>query len=160
MLLNHDVETLQTMPFFSKIEPTKLKLIAYTGQRLIYKPNDIIFNKGDIGSTVLIILDGVAEAILPTSTHPHLIATVKKGEIIGELAVLCGIPRTLTLIAKTEVIALSLDKDLFIRLMREIPDFAIQMVHDLANRLAHTLKELDHKMGRGHNLETLIENTH
>ena len=36
MNLNEEVEVLKGVPIFSKIEPAKLKLIAFTGERMTY----------------------------------------------------------------------------------------------------------------------------
>ncbi|MDP1724756.1 MAG: cyclic nucleotide-binding domain-containing protein [Alphaproteobacteria bacterium] len=146
MLLEDDVNLLKTIPLFSKIEPNKLKLIAFTGERLIFKKGDVIFNKGEEGQTIMIILEGEANVVLPTQKHVEPIAIVKKGEIIGEIATLCNIPRTMTLIARTDSIFLSLTKELFLKLIREIPDLAVQIIHDLAKRLANTIEQFEAKI--------------
>lgn len=145
MLLDEDVELLKAIPLFSKIEPNKLKLIAFTAERIVFQPKEPLFNRGEIGHDVMIILEGKATAMLPNKDKDVTISSIHQGEIVGEIAVLCGTPRLLTLIADTEVTVLSLDKDLFIKLMREIPDLAVQIVHDLARRLASTLEQLDQK---------------
>jgi CRP/FNR family cyclic AMP-dependent transcriptional regulator len=147
MLLEDDVRLLKTIPLFSKIETNRLKLIAFTAERVIFKKGDLIFNKGDEGKTIMIILEGEANVVLPTPSHDETFAIVKKGEIIGEIATLCNIPRTMSLIARTDCVFLSLSKDLFLKLIREIPDLAVQIIHDLARRLANTIQQFETKIG-------------
>lgn len=144
MLLDKDVELLKAIPLFSKIDPRKLKLIAFTAKRTVYKPQEIIFKKGDPGHDVLILLEGKANATLP-GNNTNITITVHQGEIAGEVSVLCGTPRMVTLTADSAVTVLSLEKDLFTKLLKEIPDLAVQIVYDLARRLASTVEQLDRK---------------
>ena len=40
MSLHQDVEVLRTIPLFAKIEPSKLKLLAFTSERLEFMDGD------------------------------------------------------------------------------------------------------------------------
>ena len=52
MSLQQDVDLLRNIPLFAKIEPSKLKLLAFTAERLT-------FNQGDGTDTILDYQDGV-----------------------------------------------------------------------------------------------------
>ena len=49
MNLNEEVEVLKGVPIFSKIEPAKLKLIAFTGERMTYRAGQEVCHQGDLG---------------------------------------------------------------------------------------------------------------
>ena len=64
MSLNEDVERLRKIPLFAKIEPSKLKLLAFTAQRLTFNANESLFHQGDIGDAAYIIIDGSADVVV------------------------------------------------------------------------------------------------
>lgn len=146
MILDDDVRLLQTIPLFARIEPNKLKLIAFTAERVLFKKEDIIFKKGDPGRTILIILEGEAKVVLISKKGSETFAKVRKGEVVGEIATLCDVPRTMTMVADSECVCLSLTKDLFLKLIREIPDLAEQIICDLARRMANTIHQFESKI--------------
>lgn len=47
MLLKDEVGMLQRVPLFAAIEPTKLKLLAFTSDRVSYSAGQILFRQGD-----------------------------------------------------------------------------------------------------------------
>ena len=49
MSLQEEVDLLRTIPLFSKIEPSRLKLLAFTAQRLTFAPGDLLCRQGDEG---------------------------------------------------------------------------------------------------------------
>ncbi|TIR56227.1 MAG: Crp/Fnr family transcriptional regulator, partial [Mesorhizobium sp.] len=56
MLLKDEVGMLQRVPLFSGIEPTKLKLLAFTSDRVSYSAGQILFRQGDEGDAAYVIL--------------------------------------------------------------------------------------------------------
>ena len=64
MSLSQDVEVLRTIPLFAKIEPPKLKLLAFTSERLEFMDGDALFHQGDVGDAAYIILRGRADVMV------------------------------------------------------------------------------------------------
>ena len=58
MSLNEEVDLLRQIPLFSKIDPSKLKLLAFTSERLSFGSGQDLFQQGDVGDTAYIIIDG------------------------------------------------------------------------------------------------------
>jgi CRP/FNR family cyclic AMP-dependent transcriptional regulator len=142
MSLQEEVDLLRRIPVFAKIEPSKLKLLAFTSERLKYAANDLIFKQGDPGDAAYIIIRGTADVILETPKGPMIVATLKDNDFVGEISILCDVPRTATIQAKTELEALCISKDLFFRLVREFPEMAVEIMHVLASRLELTTSRL------------------
>ena len=103
MSLIKDVEVLRSIPIFAKIEPAKLKLLAFTSERLQFMDGDEICHQGEVGDAAYIILDGEADVLVDTPGGALRVATVGKNDIIGEIAILCDVPRTATVTASTDV---------------------------------------------------------
>jgi hypothetical protein len=49
MSLAKDVEVLSDIPLFAKVNPAKLKLLAFTSERLEYLSGDELFQQDDYG---------------------------------------------------------------------------------------------------------------
>lgn len=147
MSLKEEADLLRRIPVFAKIEPAKLKLLAFTSERLTYTAKEIVFRQGDPGDAAYVIIRGEADVILETADGPLTVATLKENDFVGEIAILCDVPRTATIQAKTELEALCISKDLFFRLVREFPEMAIEIMRVLASRLELTTARLHQTSG-------------
>ena len=142
MSINEEVELLQQIPLFAKIEPSKLKLLAFTSARLTFRAEDELFHQGDVGDAAYIIIGGEADVILTTDSGDIIVATFKRNDIVGEIAILCDVPRTATVKAKEELEVLKISKDLFFRMVGEFPQMAVEIMRELALRLDRTTDQL------------------
>jgi len=133
--LNEEVELLRNIPLFANIEPSKLKLLAFTSERVAYEPGQELFKQGDDGDAAYIIIGGEADIIIETANGPFTVATFKRNDIVGEIAILCDVPRTATVQAKAKLETLVISKELFYRLVLEFPQIAVEIMRELAQRL-------------------------
>ena len=142
MSLNEDVERLRNIPLFAKIEPSKLKLLAFTAQRLTFNADESLFHQGDIGDAAYIIIDGNADVVVDTPNGPITVATLGKNAFVGEIAILCDVPRTATVTATSELTTICISKELFFQLVDQFPQMAIEIMRELAHRLELTTRDL------------------
>lgn len=139
MSLNQEVELLRSIPLFAKIEPSKLKLLAFTSERLTFQPGQSLCHQGDIGDAAYLIVDGTADVIIEGDDGSQLtVAQVGKNAFIGEIAILCDVPRTATITATSRLETLRISKDLFFRLVNEFPTMAVEIMRELARRQEQT----------------------
>jgi CRP/FNR family transcriptional regulator, cyclic AMP receptor protein len=153
MSLNKDVEVLRSIPIFAKIEPAKLKLLAFTSERLRFMAGDQLCRQGDVGDAAYIILEGDADVLVDTPRGTIKVATVGRNDIIGEIAILCDVPRTATVTARSDVETLKISKDGFFHLVTQFPQIGVEVMHELASRLHHTTQALSAAKGRLSELE-------
>lgn len=138
MSLNEEVELLKNIPLFAKIEPSKLKLLAFTSERLNYADGQVLFNQGDSGDAAYIIIGGTASVLIGTGNGMVEVAQLSKGDVVGEIAILCDVPRTATVQAKESLITLKINKEGFFRLVTDFPQIAVEIMRELAARLEQT----------------------
>ena len=152
MSLQQEFELLRKIPMFANIEPAKLKLLAFTSERLSYTDGEVLFRQGESGDAAFLIIAGEADVTIETETGPLTVATLGDHDFVGELAILCDVPRTATVTARSELEALRIEKDLFFRLIGEFPEIAKEVMRELANRLVHSnaqLREMAMKSEKG-----------
>lgn len=149
MSLQQDVDLLRNIPLFAKIEPSKLKLLAFTAQRLSFAEGDVICEQGDEGDSAYIIIDGEADVIVATDSGPVTVATLKKNDFLGETAILCDVPRTATVRARSDLETLMISKDLFFQLVSQFPSMSIEIMRELARRVERTTAQLREAVSSG-----------
>ena len=142
MNLNEEVEILKGVPIFSKIEAARLKLIAFTGERMTFNPGQEICHQGDPGDAMYVILGGVADIMIDTPNGQLRVAQLKKNGFFGETAILCEAPRNATVKASETLLTLKINKDMFYRLVSEFPTMAIEMMRELAHRVEDANQKL------------------
>ena len=148
MSLQEDVERLRSIPLFAKIEPSKLKLLAFTAQRLTFNPGESLFQQGDVGDAAYIITDGSADVVVATPTGPLTVAQVGTNDFVGEIAILCDVPRTATITATNTLSTMRISKELFFELVSQFPEISVEMMRVLAHRLDVTTRQLQNEVSK------------
>ncbi|MGF1631947.1 MAG: cyclic nucleotide-binding domain-containing protein [Kiloniellaceae bacterium] len=142
MSIDQEVEILRRIPIFAKIDPAKLKLMAFASERVTYKPGQLLFKQGERGDAAFIVLHGTADVLIDADDGLLRVASLSENEIIGEIAILCDIPRTATVRAETELTTLRITADLFFRMLMDFPEMGVEVMRVLAHRLEQTTAQL------------------
>ena len=137
-MLNQEVDALKRIKLFSNIDPSKLKLLAFASERVVYEPGRVLFREGDRADAAYLVLEGSADVIISSPKGPVTVSTIEKDSFVGEVAVLCDVPRTATVTAVKRVDALKIRKDVFFQLLNDVPSMAIEVMRELAERLDAT----------------------
>lgn len=142
MQLNDEVELLRKVALFSNIEPAKLKLLAFTSERMNFDAGQSLTRQGDLGDAAYLILSGEADILVDAGGGPVRVASVGRNGLVGEMAVLRDQPRTATVTAVTDVSTLKITKESFFQLIEDSPKIAIELMGILAQRLETTTIDL------------------
>lgn len=148
MSIKEEVDILRNIPLFAKLEPAKLKLLAFTSERLTFAPGQPLFNQGDAGDAAYVIIDGEADVLVDTAAGKTRVATLGRNAIVGEIAILCDVPRTATVLANSPLTVLRIAKDTFFRLVTEFPQMAVEIMRELALRVERMNAQLREAMSR------------
>lgn len=142
MSLEQEVELIRQFPIFQKIQPAMQKLLCFGSERLTYDVGQTLIREGEAADAVYVLIEGAVEITIASRTGPIVVNTSGRNEIIGEIAIFGDVPRTATVTATSRVEALKISKDLFINVVRQNPDAAIELLRILATRLANTTRQL------------------
>src|SRR6202034_2855213 len=140
--LQQEYELLRQVRFFSDIEPSKLKLLAFMSERVGFDDGKILCRQGDPGDAAYLIIDGEVDIVLEGPAGPITVATLGANEIVGDMAILTRAPRAATMRAKGRLVALRIAKDPFMRMVREFPNMAVSIMQELAHRVEATNNQL------------------
>jgi CRP/FNR family cyclic AMP-dependent transcriptional regulator len=139
MSLNEEVEMLRRIQLFAKVEPAKLKLLAFTSERAMFKADEILFHQGDAADSAYIIVAGeVAIDVESPGGGSTRVAKLGKDQIVGEIGILADVPRTATVTATAPTTTLKISKELFFRMVSDFPTMAVEVMRVLAHRMETT----------------------
>ncbi|MBX7145834.1 MAG: cyclic nucleotide-binding domain-containing protein [Alphaproteobacteria bacterium] len=138
MNLDQEVEALKRIKMFANIEASKLKLLAFASERVIFEPGEKLFSQGDMADAAYIVLEGHADIIIGPKDQQIKVHECGPNSLVGEVGILCDVPRTATILATTHLIALRISKDIFFQMIKDFPTFSIEIMRELAHRLEQT----------------------
>jgi CRP-like cAMP-binding protein len=142
MSIQTEVELLRRIPLFANIDTSRLKLLAFTSERLTFNAGAVLFREGDRGDSAYLILNGKVDVSVGSPNGEVVVAHVGANNIIGEMALLCEMPRTATITATEPLDTLKIKKDQFFQLLRDLPNMTLEIMRELAVRLNNVNKEL------------------
>ncbi len=135
MSIEDEIRTLQQIPMFRDLEVSKLKLMAFAGQRITYRMEEALFEEGAISDAVYIILAGEVDVLRSGDAGDVLLARIGENGLIGEMGVLCDKQRTAKVVARTDVEALRIDRMTFMHIVQQVPQLAMAIIRELINRI-------------------------
>lgn len=144
MSLEQEVELIRRFPIFNKIPPAKQKLLCFSSERLTYPAGQEIFKEKEPGDACYVVIEGDVDISveLPGNKGRLHVSTVGPNQLLGEIAIFGGVPRTATATAKTRIEVLRISAELFRSVVRENPDAAVEVMRVLADRLDNTTRLL------------------
>jgi CRP-like cAMP-binding protein len=134
--LLQEAEILRKVPMFAKLEPSKLKLLAFTSEYQTFEDGEILFHAGDPADCAFVILGGEVEILAKTDAGDVVVGVLRDHQIFGELALLNKAPRLSTLRAKNRLQVLRITDEVFLKLVTENPEVALDLMHQLSDKLA------------------------
>ena len=105
--------SLAAIPFFGGLDPDALERLAATMRSRRFRRGEVIFHIGDPGDALFVIVSGEVKISLPSETGDEaILATLRPGDVFGELALLDGAPRSASASAlmPTETVILPRDR--------------------------------------------------
>jgi signal transduction histidine kinase len=131
-------ELLRHLPLFSELSDDDLTLLENASRRVRLSTGEILMREGSPGGSLYIITEGEFEITKRTGPGDVVIAVRGPGEVIGEMSLLDGSPRTATVRSLDASHLLEIDQAAFLNLIESSPAAALSILHTVTSRLRHT----------------------
>jgi CRP/FNR family transcriptional regulator, cyclic AMP receptor protein len=133
-------EFLTKIPMFENLSAEDLNLLTLLWHERTIRKSEVLFRKGDVGSSMFIVEDGAIEiCVLSAQDEEDIrVSTINKGGFFGELALISGQPRTATAKAIDDCRLLEMWREEFINFLSTRPIVAISMINEIGKRLQAT----------------------
>jgi CRP-like cAMP-binding protein len=93
-------------PLFHGFTLDGARMLLESGEVKEYSPGEVLLKEGDNPTFVLLVLTGKMQVFVERQRRDLVLADAGPGTILGELAVLCGIPRSASVRASENSAAL------------------------------------------------------
>ncbi len=131
-----DYHKLSAIPIFKNLTPETLAPLAANIRMVDLYEGEILFNQGDIAKTLYLIEEGKIQIIREYDSKEEIVlATLGPGEVVGDLSMIVGEPRTARVVATEPTQLLALDRDTFFTTIGANPDMAVDVLIQLGLRL-------------------------
>jgi CRP/FNR family cyclic AMP-dependent transcriptional regulator len=141
--LVQETDLLRKIPMFAKLDASKLKLLAFTSEMLTFEDEDIVFHAGDTADCAFVIMDGAVEVLTDTESGPVVAITLQQNQLFGELALLNNAPRSATLRAQGQIKVMRITTDMFLKLLSENSDMALDVMRQLSYKLTESHQHVE-----------------
>lgn len=137
-------ELLSKLPIFRALTPKMLERVATHAARRTVTRGTTLFRKGDPGNSLILVISGqVKICVLSPDGREAVLNVIHPGEVLGEIALLDGRPRTADAVALTDCELMMVDRREFTPFLRDNPDVALKLIEVLCARLRHTSEQVE-----------------
>lgn len=132
---------------FRGLSPSEVFLLLKAARTVEFDAEQVILRQGAVGENFYLVLDGVVEARRGTLTRPGSWSVrIGRGSVLGEIAFLLHVPRSMTVVAATRCKLIEIDRDRF----NELLDAKLTAPYKLIRNIAVMLAERLHARDRAH----------
>lgn len=130
------VEALGGCRLFAGMGPDELRAMARTLRARRFRRGEVLFHEGDPGDALFVVASGAVKVVVPSEDGEEaILATLRRGDFLGELALLDGAPRSASAVALEATEVLALPRDQFLALVATEPAIRDALMASLAGEL-------------------------
>lgn len=131
-----EIQALRRVPIFHGLDAARLRLLAFTGERATFAAGEVLFRRGDEADAAYVLLSGTADVVIAIGDDGTVRGwSVAENAIVGEMGLVTEDPRSATVVATSDIVALKLRKDVFLALLAEFPQMALSVTRLMIKRL-------------------------
>ena len=125
------IELIRKVPLFENCSKQELREVAGVADEVDLPAGTTLTKEGSAGREFVVIVEGFAEV----RRKGRRVNTLGKGDFLGEIALVSGLPRTATVETTTPTRVLVLTDRAFRELLQRVPSMQFKILQALARRL-------------------------
>ncbi|MBD0330042.1 MAG: cyclic nucleotide-binding domain-containing protein [Thermoleophilia bacterium] len=133
---------------FAGLPADALGALAERMRPRTFTAGEALCRAGEPGDALFLVLEGLARVSLP-GAEERPVARLRRGDVIGEMALVTGEPRTATAVAAVPTTALELSRDDLAAVIGEHPQVLANLNRILSRKLAATTARVERPRTRG-----------
>jgi len=140
--------------FFKSIDQKNLDKVMQFFRLKTFNPGDVIIRKGEVGGNFFIIASGSVNVL---NEGGIAISTLSKGDVFGEMSLICNERVSATIQVKEQASILYIDRENFSKIIERYPTVQLYFSRMMANRLSksNTIRSADLSSGMIGNLSDI-----
>ncbi len=127
-------QLLAEIPLFEALDRHQRARVAEVARLVVVPAGEVLFRQGDRGDSMFVVVRGAVHVTLQDGDGERLLDVLGGGDIIGEMALLTGEPRSAGALCATAVTLIRIGRDAFEELMASSADLSTAVWHAFARR--------------------------
>ena len=141
--LMQKLRVLSQVELLSQLKRSQLRLLAYGATWMKANAGDYIFRSGDRPDAAYVLVRGTGELRWPTAHEGEdPITEIEPGRLIGDLAVILNEPRTLDMIATSDVVGLKIGNQVLNDVINNDAEVAASLLRTVSGHLVSAAEML------------------
>ncbi len=140
MQVEEIAQVLGRHPTFTHFDHAALRAVAARCGSAKFAAGATIMRQGDAANFAYLILDGEADVFVEIPAGRIPMATLGRHSTIGELGAFTDMPRTATVVARTDLVTLRIERDMLMSLAVDFPVIPVAVIGELGRRL-HSMNQ-------------------
>jgi CRP/FNR family cyclic AMP-dependent transcriptional regulator len=138
---------LSAHPFFKGLGSELIDQVGSHAITRVVKAGTVIYAKGDPGDSLFAVITGTVQISVPSVEGKDTVfAQLAASEIVGEIALLDGRPRSADVAAVTDCEIMVINRRDFVPLMHDHPELAFRFIDILCEKLRRTNDQVERVM--------------
>jgi signal transduction histidine kinase len=126
---------LRQLPLFSELSDADLDDLYGMAETVALRAGAVLMEEGDPGDSLYVVAEGTFEISKRTGEREVVIAGSGPGDVIGEISLLEGSPRTATVRAASDARLVKISREAFTQLLGRSPSAALGVLRTMTARL-------------------------
>jgi len=136
------VEMLQRIPIFQKLTRNEILEVNDLLHERIYEKNEIVFEEGDPGHGVFIVVSGKLRADPKHDVMKTALMDVGPGESVGELALFDEGPRSATVVAVERTVTVALFQAELTTLLTKNKNIGVKVLMEIGRIISKRARQI------------------
>lgn len=131
-------DNLKSVSLFSILKDPEINAISKISILKNFEKNNMVFQEGEIGDSLYVILSGkVKISLFDDEGKEYILDIIGKDGFFGELSIIDELPRSANVITTEKSEFLVIQRQDFLRLLIEKPEISISILKTLSRRLRY-----------------------
>ena len=155
-----DATLLGGVALFQSMDEDERRALAAVMDPRAARAGEIVVREGDPGDSLLCVVAGRLDTVVKDNAGQEIVlAAVAAGDVVGEMSMLDGRPRSATLRCTEDASLLVLGRDDLLALLPRAPHMALDMLAQMAARARRVDELLRSRVSRNVNEELAVRQT-
>ena len=129
------LDSVLSNPFFSHLDPAMVAELAKRSEMRDFAPGADLLREGETGNAAYVVHAGTVTVSVRVQDNAVEVAELGAGAFLGEISLLCEVPHSATVTAKTDVLALRISRQSFWDVLSANVEVLLSVIRMLGRRL-------------------------
>jgi len=142
MTLADDIDLLSRVSLFEGFPSEQLRMLAFGSKLIFFRGGEVLYQQDDVSDGGYVIINGQVDLVLSNGAREVVLASYLRNSLIGEMALITRNSRVATAVARNNVEALFIPRELFNRMLAEYPDLAVELHRRISRTINFLLEDI------------------